>query len=65
VKRSPIIHTLRIVSPHFGLIRDGVKDFEICFDDKDFHVGDLLILQEHYYVRRLQGKRLSAPLSTF
>ena len=52
MKRQPIIHTLKIVTPHFGYIRDGLKDFEICFDDRDFYVGDLLIIQEHSYNKK-------------
>lgn len=47
--RSNMTHALKIVSPHFEKVRDGVKDFEVRFDDRDYLVGDLLILQEHYY----------------
>jgi len=49
VHRQAIIHTLKITAPHYGYIQDGKKDFEIRFDDRDYHVGDLLILQEHHY----------------
>ena len=49
MKRQPIAHTLKIVSPHFEYVRDGKKDFEVRFDDRDFHVGDTLVLQEHHY----------------
>ncbi len=47
--RNPIVHSLKITSPHFEHVRDGIKDFEIRFDDRDYLVGDLLILQEHHY----------------
>ncbi len=51
--RSAMTHALRVVAPNYGYIRDGIKTFEVCFNDKemDYLVGDLLILQEHYYVR--------------
>lgn len=52
-RRSATTHALAVVAPNYGYIRDGIKTFEVRFDDKemDFLVGDLLILQEHYYVR--------------
>jgi len=45
-------HNLQSVSPHYDNIKDGLKNFEICFDDRDFSVGDLLILQENRYNRK-------------
>jgi len=49
MKRKPVAHDLKIVSPHFGYVRDGLKDFEIRFDDRDYNIGDTLILTEHHY----------------
>jgi len=49
MKRQPIVHQLKIVAPHYGYVRDGLKDFEIRFDDRDYQVGDLLIMEKHYY----------------
>jgi len=47
MKRRPIIHNFKIVSTHYAYIRDGLKDFVICFDDRDYRAEDVLILHEH------------------
>ena len=49
MKRSARTHNLRAVAPYFGLLQEGVKDFEIRFDDRDFLVEDILNLQEYKY----------------
>jgi len=49
MKRSTRTHDLKTVVPYFGLLQQGIKDFEVCFDDKDFLVGDTLNLQEYKY----------------
>jgi len=49
MKRLPRVHDLKTLDPYFGLMQEGVKDFEIRFDDKDFLVDDTLNLQEYKY----------------
>lgn len=49
MKRLPIVHDLKTLNPCFGLMQEGVKDFEIRFDDKDFLVNDILNFQECKY----------------
>ncbi len=49
MKRSARTHDLKTVAPYFGLLREGVKDFDIRFDDRDFLVDDILNLQEYKY----------------
>lgn len=49
MERKAMTHNLKIVSPHFEYIKEGRKNFEVRFDDRDYKVGDLLILQEHNY----------------
>jgi len=49
MKRLPRFHDLKTVTPYFGLMQEGVKDFEIRFDDRDFLVDDILNLQEYKY----------------
>jgi len=49
MKRSTRTHDLKTVAPYFGLMQEGVKDFEIRFDDQDFLVDDILNLQESKY----------------
>jgi len=49
VKRLPRVHNLKTLDPYFGLMQEGVKDFEIRFDDRNFLVDDILNLQEYKY----------------
>lgn len=40
------VHHLKTHPQHFEQVRSGVKPFELRKDDRDFLVGDLLILEE-------------------
>jgi len=40
------IHNLKIVDPFFDAVREGIKTFEVRKDDRDFKVGDGLILSQ-------------------
>lgn len=42
----PKTHELKIWPSHFEEIKDRRKTFEIRFNDRDFAVGDTLILRE-------------------
>lgn len=41
-----MIHQLKIESKYFVQIMTGVKTFEVRFNDRDFHAGDYLGLNE-------------------
>lgn len=41
------IHTLKTVNPHFQDLAKGNKTFELRKNDRDFRVGDKLILLEY------------------
>ena len=41
------IHKLKIDSKYFDAVRKGFKTFEIRKNDRNFEVGDKLILQEY------------------
>lgn len=41
-----MIHQLKIESKYFEQIHEGVKKFEVRKNDRDFHVGDFLGLNE-------------------
>ena len=41
------IHELKTHRPHFGLIRDGLKRWELRRNDRGFEQGDLLWLREY------------------
>jgi len=49
MKRATRTHDLKTIAPYFGYLQQGLKDFEICFDDRDFLVEDTLNLQEYKY----------------
>lgn len=49
MKRLPMTHNINITCPHFRYIKEGERDFAVCFDDRDYYVGDMLIFQEHHY----------------
>ena len=40
-------HNLKTLQPYYGLVSIGVKKFEIRKNDRDFQIGDTLILQEY------------------
>lgn len=42
-------HELKTDSHVFELSQNGLKNYEIRFDDRDFSVGDFLLLRETQY----------------
>lgn len=42
-----MIHELKILPHWFNDVQSGIKNFEIRRNDRDFHVGDWLILKEY------------------
>jgi hypothetical protein len=47
----PTIHELKTWPKFFEAVRDGLKNFEIRNNDRDFKVGDVLLLQEYDFDR--------------
>lgn len=45
-KREPVTHYLKTIPPFFQDAIEGIKPFEVRKDDRDFRVGDILILEE-------------------
>jgi hypothetical protein len=41
-------HCLKTINPYFNDVKSGNKTFEIRKNDRDFKVGDLLLLQEYH-----------------
>lgn len=44
--KMPTEHELKILSEHYALVCSGQKTFEIRKNDRDFQVGDILVLRE-------------------
>lgn len=44
--RRPKTHTLKLWPQFFGPVADGSKPFEIRKNDRDYRVGDTLVIQE-------------------
>ena len=39
-------HKLKILPKYFKAVKTGAKPFEFRFNDRDYKIGDVLILQE-------------------
>ena len=44
--RKPMIHELKILPEYFNEVQSHNKQFELCKDDRDYHVGDWILLKE-------------------
>jgi hypothetical protein len=40
------IHELKTWSEYYSLVEDRVKNFEVRLNDRDYQVGDVLVLKE-------------------
>jgi ASC-1-like (ASCH) protein len=41
-----MVHRLKVVPPYFQDIKDRKKNFEIRLNDRNFHVGDIVVIEE-------------------
>lgn len=41
------IHKLKTLNPYFSAVFHGKKLFEVRINDRDYQIGDLLLLQEY------------------
>jgi hypothetical protein len=44
--RSPVVHKLKIKTEYFDAVRFGHKTAELRLDDRDFRIGDIVVLME-------------------
>lgn len=51
--RDPIEHELRTIDPHWSAVASGLKPFDVRVNDRDFRVGDTLVL-----INAVTGDRL-------
>lgn len=49
MKRLPMTHSINITCPHFKYTKEGERNFVVCFDDRDYCLGDIVIFLEHHY----------------
>ena len=45
--RVPKLHLLKIKPEYFNAVESLLKQFELRKDDRDYQIGDLIILQEY------------------
>lgn len=56
------IHDLKILPEYCTAVDKGVKTYELRFDDRNYAVGDMLILRE-WENGQYTGKRLTAKIT--
>lgn len=53
------IHELKCIEPHFSDVENGNKKFEIRLKDRNFAVGDVLILRQYFLEsNKYSGKKV-------
>ena len=41
-----MIHDLKIEQPYFEAVKEGIKTFEIRYNDREYRIGDTVNLEE-------------------
>lgn len=54
-------HLLKIVDPHYGDVKAGRKTFEFRKNDRDYRVGDILVLRHWVRDPECQGAYIYVP----
>lgn len=52
------IHELKTVQPYFGLVKNGLKSFELRKNDRDFRSQDYVILKEYDENKGFTGEKV-------
>ena len=55
-------HELKTVQPYFDAVANYIKTFEVRRNDRDFHVGETLILKEFMPPETYTGKELRVEI---
>lgn len=57
-------HELKIYQEYFEAVKDGRKKFEIRKNDRDYKVGDILVLLEYdKYYEAFTGEKITVEIS--
>ena len=46
MSRKPIIHEIKILPKYYDAVISNIKHFELRKDDRDYQVGDFVVLKE-------------------
>lgn len=58
------IHQLKTINPYFSAVFQGVKNFEVRLNDRDFKVGDEVHLQEYdLQTNEYSGREVRAEIT--
>ncbi|GGD05615.1 DUF3850 domain-containing protein [Enterococcus wangshanyuanii] len=59
-----MVHELKIDREYFMAVLEDLKKFEIRYNDRDFKVGDIVILKEIDSVnRKLTGRQIKTEIT--
>lgn len=61
--RTPVVHTLKILPKHFAAVCAGTKRAELRKNDRDYRVGDVLILEEALPGTDMTGKSVCVRIT--
>lgn len=56
-------HKLKTLPQFFEKVESGIKNFEVRYNDRDFRVGDVLILEEYDPEMGLTGRTVQRKIS--
>jgi ASC-1-like (ASCH) protein len=46
MNRQPEVHRLKTLQPYYREVKERKKNFELRLNDRDFQVGDTVVLEE-------------------
>ena len=47
MERNPEVHRIKVLTPYYQDLVDRKKSFELRINDRDYRVGDTVILEEY------------------
>jgi ASC-1-like (ASCH) protein len=59
-------HELKLEKDYFGSVLAGFKTFEIRFNDRDYQVGDILVLKEwDWFSESFTGREVEKKITYY